>query len=201
MNVTLVKYGRTVKRNDDPKCFEFERVDVEAMPLPGQTPDELFAQVRGFVETKLSEVIGTGGKEEKPKKAEKKPDPTAGGETGQGDTSSSTAKPSPEPTPAKSKKTSAKAKAQAAQLDKEKRTRLQYAIESESLQELHDRLVSLSEINNAFTIDEWQAANQKVAEVYRKLEKTSDTFDVQDQITELFRSNKNILEERKRAAA
>ena len=189
MNVTLVKYGRTVRRNDSEKCFEFERIDVEAMPLPGQTPDELFAQVQGFVETKLAVVTG---KTEAKVPAKKKSDPN----TGSGPSTDSSTKTEK---PAAKAKPSAKARTV---IEKDKRTRLQYALESESLQELHDRLVGLSEINKAFTVEEWQDANSKVAEVYRRMEKSPDKFDLQDavvdQIKELFKSNKNILEERKR---
>lgn len=92
MNVTTIKYGRTVNaRPLEAKCFEFERLDVEIIPDAGKTPDEAFGELRAFVDTALANI--TGATVEKPTKGTAKAaNPTA-----------SPAKGKTSPTPAASK--------------------------------------------------------------------------------------------------
>jgi hypothetical protein len=58
MQVTTIKYGRTVKR--EPGGFEFERLDVEIIPQREQSVEEAFSELRQYVDDALESIISNG---------------------------------------------------------------------------------------------------------------------------------------------
>lgn len=202
MQVTTIKYGRTVKRGGE-KSFEFDRLDVEIMPMPGQSPEDAFVSLRQCVDSTLQAWTGnSNGKTEEPvtiaKKSEQKSDPTTASQSPSTESATSDfgSTEKPKATRGKGGKKSA---AQAVNVNApDPKKELQYALDSETLPELLERFNAVSKLRGKFA-EQWEAAVTQIADRYRKLNSLDADPEVLDQLVKAFKRERQKIEELKAA--
>lgn len=222
MHITTIKYGRTVKHSDDPKCFEYDRLDVEAIVTSEQKPDEVFAELCSYVGGKLSECSAKGNGAApplaKPNKAERqaaiaKPDVLAQkAKLAESEKhcppddnppfdvdSAPAAEPGPEP-----KKRGRKPKKAAPTLDTA-REEFQLVLDSLSLEELLVRFNKFRDPANGFvellTLDQWEQSVVNAQSKYKDLMTTTANPETMNQLIKAITGERNAIDHKRQSAA
>jgi len=201
MQITSLRLGLTKNLGN----YESAKLECEAIPTDGQTAGELLSELNNYVVSELAKAGQNGT-----------PPMKAGGNSGKaGAATEGNTAPAKPPASKGTKATKAKAtKPKVGKKEKDAaKKELQYAIDSESHQELLDRFNDLRDPGKpfitTFTLDEWADAVNSVASRYKALNQkhadagTVDLIDakVQSQIVDAGKSERDLIARRRAEAA
>ena len=206
MNITAIRVGRTFNTGN----YTSKKVEIEAIPDNGQSFDEAMAEVNAIVDAQNPGEDCGATTSKKP--AAKKPAASSappfqpkpaiepntrkamkGAKSDQADPTPATVAASTGPTTSPANdQPAAKPRGKKAKLAEHEKE-LQYMLDSTTLEELRDRFTNLRTMVSQFTVDQWEAAIDKLRDQYRALNSMTADKAVQDVIIAGAKAEQNYI--------